>query len=155
MTEFTHVISTRFGVKGGKSIVFYMCNNGKEYTVPQMCDVKGVSQATFRLRYSRLKNIGEQSNPVLFHVGHLTNDVLEEHGIYGGLDSNIKWFDRSRCKRNSVLCVKYIDCQDSRLGLSDDKWTDPADTDICYSALVIPYRQLYGRPLDLGQGWNI
>jgi hypothetical protein len=41
-------------------------------------------------------------------------------------------FDRGRCKRNSLLCTNYSECQSIRLGLTGEEWEDPGDTDACY-----------------------
>ena len=65
-----------------------------------------------------------------------------------------RW-DRKRCRRDVLNCVRYAECQNRRLRLVSEPWVPPADTDQCYVMQDLSHLWGYVSSLaELGRfGW--
>lgn len=131
------------------------CDDGV-YSYKQLAEYTGMSQAGFRSRITKYEAVGDISNPeVLQHNSHpqerieKVKAVWESRALSGPEMDEEKeeyGFDNRKCKRNSVLCEKYIECQNARLGISG-VWVAPENTDDCYKELEVK-RNLFRSSLN-------
>lgn len=110
----------------------FIMNNGDMGTLRELCG-RYLNYQTVRSRKTKYGIF----SPLLW-VPKITPELEKKYFNCkysgGGIeDPGIKW-DRSRCKRDSVPCKSYAECQAKRIGLpSAGAWVDPGSTD-CYTA---------------------
>ena len=127
-------------MKSRKKCVCFKGDNNRWYISDQIEEVFGVGLHKLWRRISRF-GLG---SPLLLCSGNL----LPGFRPVPRLEEVATEWDRRKCKRNHHLCMNYHICQEKRLGLSQDKWIAPKNTDKCYVEEVVPYRGLIKGSLD-------
>ena len=133
----TRIISIRKESNSRGKSCFLLCDDGKEYRRRHLATLLGLHPSTINTRIIAY----EFDSPLVLHRGPLSQDVFDSYGVdlafsksamhMRGVDDT--GFDRKRCRRSGVNCEKYSECLSVRLGLTDQNWEDPGDTDNCYT----------------------
>lgn len=114
----------------------YLCDNGEIYNKDELAAAIGMNANTLKVRFYR-DRVRMFADDFLRPVGGATGK-LRERVPYQGPKPKVAAWDRSKCKRNGVVCEYYSECQEQRLGLKGaSKWEPPSDTDTCYEAVKI------------------
>jgi len=118
----------------------YVCDNGETYDKDELAAAVGINPNTLKVRFYRsegdifteelLKPVTGQYIEASYKTSCTNNKRIK--------NKKAAW-ERSYCKRNSILCKHYSDCQNRRLLLKGaGTWDPPENTDECYKAAKPP-----------------
>jgi len=117
----------------------YICDNGKTYDKDELAAAIGMNANTLKVRFYRSEgNIftEELLRPV---TGQYAQASYTTSCTNQRLKNKVAIWKRSDCKRNSILCKHYSDCQNKRMLLKGaGTWDPPENTDECYKAAKPP-----------------